>query len=185
MRHFHTCLRLMHIPVLLYNGSHRGGDDISITQEPLACEVSGSGGGVALSDCSVSPAGGIVRGDEILSVNGKILTDVTLSEAQSTLSRAWNSGGVSAALQSILSGGGGLSAAPQSVFSETFPITHAYYLFHRIGSTWLSQFLHRRRTMTKCKCLRPVSSLLMWPPPADDRWVSGTQRLGNCPSCRS
>lgn len=37
--------------------------------------------------------GGIVRGDEILSVNGKILTDVTLSEAQSTLSRAWNSGG--------------------------------------------------------------------------------------------
>lgn len=37
--------------------------------------------------------GGIVRGDEILAVNGKILTDVTLSEAQSTLSRAWNSGG--------------------------------------------------------------------------------------------
>ncbi|XP_073420397.1 harmonin isoform X8 [Dendrobates tinctorius] len=37
--------------------------------------------------------GGIVRGDEILAVNGKILTDVTLSEAQSTLSRAWSSGG--------------------------------------------------------------------------------------------
>ncbi|XP_063800172.1 harmonin isoform X8 [Pseudophryne corroboree] len=37
--------------------------------------------------------GGIVRGDEILAVNGKILTDVTLSEAQSTLAKAWNSGG--------------------------------------------------------------------------------------------
>ncbi|XP_056410878.1 harmonin-like [Hyla sarda] len=37
--------------------------------------------------------GGIVQGDEILSVNGKILMDVTLSEAQSTLSRAWGSGG--------------------------------------------------------------------------------------------
>ncbi|KAM9301653.1 harmonin [Gastrophryne carolinensis] len=37
--------------------------------------------------------GGIVRGDEILAVNGKILTDVTLSEAQSTLARAWSSGG--------------------------------------------------------------------------------------------
>ncbi|XP_069821083.1 harmonin isoform X1 [Dendropsophus ebraccatus] len=37
--------------------------------------------------------GGIVQGDEILAVNGKILLDVTLSEAQSTLSRAWNSGG--------------------------------------------------------------------------------------------
>ncbi|XP_075043655.1 harmonin isoform X2 [Mixophyes fleayi] len=37
--------------------------------------------------------GGIVRGDEILAVNGKILTDVTLSEAQATLAKAWNSGG--------------------------------------------------------------------------------------------
>ncbi|KAM3919082.1 harmonin isoform 2-T2 [Leptodactylus fuscus] len=37
--------------------------------------------------------GGIVRGDEILAVNGKILTDVTLAEAQSTLSRAWSAGG--------------------------------------------------------------------------------------------
>ncbi|KAM5138659.1 harmonin [Mantella aurantiaca] len=37
--------------------------------------------------------GGIVRGDEILSVNGKIMTDVTLSEAQTTLAKAWNSGG--------------------------------------------------------------------------------------------
>ncbi|XP_075423819.1 harmonin isoform X3 [Ascaphus truei] len=37
--------------------------------------------------------GGIVRGDEILAVNGKILTDVTLTEAQATLSKAWNMGG--------------------------------------------------------------------------------------------
>ncbi|XP_068116449.1 harmonin isoform X3 [Hyperolius riggenbachi] len=37
--------------------------------------------------------GGIVRGDEILAVNGKILTDVTLSEAQATLAKAWSSGG--------------------------------------------------------------------------------------------
>lgn len=37
--------------------------------------------------------GGIVRGDEILAVNGKILTDVMLSEAQATLAKAWNSGG--------------------------------------------------------------------------------------------
>ncbi|XP_071987959.1 harmonin-like isoform X2 [Engystomops pustulosus] len=37
--------------------------------------------------------GGVVRGDEILAVNGKILTDVTLSEAQSTLAKAWNAGG--------------------------------------------------------------------------------------------
>ncbi|KAM8939943.1 harmonin isoform 3-T3 [Pelodytes ibericus] len=37
--------------------------------------------------------GGIVKGDEILAVNGKILTDVTLSEAQATLAKAWNVGG--------------------------------------------------------------------------------------------
>ncbi|KAM4722290.1 LOW QUALITY PROTEIN: harmonin [Rhinophrynus dorsalis] len=37
--------------------------------------------------------GGIVRGDEILAVNGKILTDVTLAEAQATLAKAWNMGG--------------------------------------------------------------------------------------------
>ncbi|OCT82151.1 hypothetical protein XELAEV_18024663mg [Xenopus laevis] len=37
--------------------------------------------------------GGIVQGDEILAVNGKILTDVTLTEAQATLMKAWNKGG--------------------------------------------------------------------------------------------
>ncbi|XP_043938808.1 harmonin isoform X1 [Protopterus annectens] len=37
--------------------------------------------------------GGIVKGDEVLAVNGKILTDATLPEAQTTLAKAWNSGG--------------------------------------------------------------------------------------------
>ncbi|XP_069079847.1 harmonin isoform X1 [Pleurodeles waltl] len=37
--------------------------------------------------------GGIVKGDEIMAVNGKILTDVTLTEAQATLTKAWNKGG--------------------------------------------------------------------------------------------
>ncbi|XP_018431184.1 PREDICTED: harmonin-like, partial [Nanorana parkeri] len=33
------------------------------------------------------------QGDEILSVNGKIVTGARLSEAQATLATAWNSGG--------------------------------------------------------------------------------------------
>ncbi|XP_043404878.1 harmonin isoform X1 [Chelonia mydas] len=37
--------------------------------------------------------GGIVKGDEIMAVNGKILVDVTLTEAQTTLAKAWNVGG--------------------------------------------------------------------------------------------
>ncbi|XP_061577423.1 harmonin isoform X2 [Cololabis saira] len=37
--------------------------------------------------------GGIVPGDELMAVNGKILIDATLSEGQSSLARAWNSGG--------------------------------------------------------------------------------------------
>ncbi|XP_069479880.1 harmonin isoform X1 [Ambystoma mexicanum] len=37
--------------------------------------------------------GGIVKGDEIMAVNGKILTDVTVTEAQTTLTKAWNKGG--------------------------------------------------------------------------------------------
>nr|XP_056706947.1 harmonin [Euleptes europaea] len=37
--------------------------------------------------------GGIVKGDEIMAVNGKILLDVKLEEAQATLTRAWNMGG--------------------------------------------------------------------------------------------
>ncbi|XP_075611149.1 harmonin isoform X3 [Balearica regulorum gibbericeps] len=37
--------------------------------------------------------GGIVKGDEILAVNGKILIDSRLTEAQATLAKAWNMGG--------------------------------------------------------------------------------------------
>uniref|UniRef100_A0A8C1JAM9 Usher syndrome 1C n=1 Tax=Cyprinus carpio TaxID=7962 RepID=A0A8C1JAM9_CYPCA len=37
--------------------------------------------------------GGVVSGDEIMAVNGKILTDVTLAEGQTSLAQAWNSGG--------------------------------------------------------------------------------------------
>lgn len=38
--------------------------------------------------------GGIVPGDELMAVNGKILIDATLTEGQNSLARAWNSGGV-------------------------------------------------------------------------------------------
>uniref|UniRef100_A0A665UJ83 Harmonin n=1 Tax=Echeneis naucrates TaxID=173247 RepID=A0A665UJ83_ECHNA len=37
--------------------------------------------------------GGIVPGDELMAVNGKILIDATLNEGQNSLARAWNSGG--------------------------------------------------------------------------------------------
>uniref|UniRef100_A0A3B3XBQ7 Harmonin n=1 Tax=Poecilia mexicana TaxID=48701 RepID=A0A3B3XBQ7_9TELE len=37
--------------------------------------------------------GGIVPGDELMAVNGKILIDATLEEGQNSLARAWNSGG--------------------------------------------------------------------------------------------
>ncbi|XP_043981526.1 harmonin-like isoform X2 [Gambusia affinis] len=37
--------------------------------------------------------GGIVSGDELMAVNGKILIDATLEEGQNSLARAWNSGG--------------------------------------------------------------------------------------------
>ncbi|XP_072322394.1 harmonin isoform X2 [Scyliorhinus torazame] len=37
--------------------------------------------------------GGIVKGDHIMAVNGKILTDATLHEAQTTVAKSWNSGG--------------------------------------------------------------------------------------------
>ncbi|XP_049431124.1 harmonin isoform X1 [Epinephelus fuscoguttatus] len=37
--------------------------------------------------------GGIVPGDELMAVNGKILIDATLTEGQNSLARAWHSGG--------------------------------------------------------------------------------------------
>uniref|UniRef100_A0A670XR00 Harmonin n=1 Tax=Pseudonaja textilis TaxID=8673 RepID=A0A670XR00_PSETE len=39
--------------------------------------------------------GGIVKGDEIMAVNGKILLDAKLDEARAALAKAWNVGGVS------------------------------------------------------------------------------------------
>ncbi|KAM8861358.1 harmonin isoform 2-T2 [Synchiropus picturatus] len=37
--------------------------------------------------------GGVVPGDELMAVNGKILIDATLTAGQNSLARAWNSGG--------------------------------------------------------------------------------------------
>ncbi|XP_033941369.1 harmonin [Pseudochaenichthys georgianus] len=37
--------------------------------------------------------GGVVPGDDLMAVNGKILLDATLTEGQNALARAWNSGG--------------------------------------------------------------------------------------------
>uniref|UniRef100_A0A8C8ZGV1 Harmonin n=1 Tax=Prolemur simus TaxID=1328070 RepID=A0A8C8ZGV1_PROSS len=37
--------------------------------------------------------GGIVKGDEIMAINGKIVTDYTLAEAEAALQKAWNQGG--------------------------------------------------------------------------------------------
>uniref|UniRef100_A0A8D1Y3K5 Harmonin n=1 Tax=Sus scrofa TaxID=9823 RepID=A0A8D1Y3K5_PIG len=36
--------------------------------------------------------GGIVRGDEVMAINGKIITDYTLAEAEAALQKAWNQG---------------------------------------------------------------------------------------------
>ncbi|KAF5918886.1 hypothetical protein HPG69_005927 [Diceros bicornis minor] len=38
------------------------------------------------------PAGGVVKGDEVLAINGKIVTDYTLAEAEAALQKAWNQG---------------------------------------------------------------------------------------------
>uniref|UniRef100_G3WYX5 USH1 protein network component harmonin n=1 Tax=Sarcophilus harrisii TaxID=9305 RepID=G3WYX5_SARHA len=37
--------------------------------------------------------GGIVKGDEIMAINGRIVMDFTLAEAQAALQKAWNQGG--------------------------------------------------------------------------------------------
>ncbi|PNJ47491.1 USH1C isoform 9 [Pongo abelii] len=37
--------------------------------------------------------GGIVKGDEIMAINGKTVTDYTLAEAEAALQKAWNQGG--------------------------------------------------------------------------------------------
>uniref|UniRef100_A0A4W5R866 Usher syndrome 1C n=1 Tax=Hucho hucho TaxID=62062 RepID=A0A4W5R866_9TELE len=42
---------------------------------------------------SVDKHGGIVPGDEVMAVNGKVLTDSSLTEGENSLNLAWNSGG--------------------------------------------------------------------------------------------
>ncbi|XP_029541663.2 harmonin [Oncorhynchus nerka] len=42
---------------------------------------------------SVDKHGGIVPGDEVMAVNGKVLTDSSLTEGENSLDLAWNSGG--------------------------------------------------------------------------------------------
>ncbi|KAL2806391.1 harmonin isoform c [Daubentonia madagascariensis] len=37
--------------------------------------------------------GGIVKGDEVMAINGKTVTDCTLAEAEAALQKAWNQGG--------------------------------------------------------------------------------------------
>lgn len=37
-----------------------------------------------------------MKGDEIMAINGKIVTDYTLAEAEAALQKAWNQGGVRA-----------------------------------------------------------------------------------------
>lgn len=36
--------------------------------------------------------GGIVKGDEVMAINGKVVTDYTLAEAEALLQKAWNQG---------------------------------------------------------------------------------------------
>lgn len=38
------------------------------------------------------PTGGLVKGDEVMAINGKIVTDYTLAEAEAALQKAWNQG---------------------------------------------------------------------------------------------
>lgn len=51
---------------------------------------------ICLLLCPLFPlSGGIVKGDEIMAVNGKVLLDAKLDEARAALAKAWNVGGVS------------------------------------------------------------------------------------------
>lgn len=51
---------------------------------------------VQVNTCLLLPEGGVVKGDEIMAINGKIVTDYTLAEAEAALQKAWNQGGVRA-----------------------------------------------------------------------------------------
>lgn len=43
-----------------------------------------------------------MKGDEIMAINGKIVTDYTLAEAEAALQKAWNQGGVRTSPSSFL-----------------------------------------------------------------------------------
>lgn len=44
-----------------------------------------------------------MKGDEIMAINGKIVTDYTLAEAEAALQKAWSQGGVRPAPPSPIS----------------------------------------------------------------------------------
>lgn len=48
--------------------------------------------GAQLANQPHLPAGGIVKGDEVMAINGKVVTDYTLAEAEALLQKAWNHG---------------------------------------------------------------------------------------------
>ncbi|NWX29407.1 USH1C protein, partial [Notiomystis cincta] len=64
-------------------------------------------------DGAADKHGGIVKGDEILAVNGKILIDSKLAEAQATLAKAWNMGGDWIDLV--------IAASPPKEYDDEFP----------------------------------------------------------------
>ncbi|KAL7992147.1 hypothetical protein Chor_016403 [Crotalus horridus] len=47
----------------------------------------------SFNDIAIVVSGGIVKGDEIMAVNGKVLLDAKLDEARAALAKAWNVGG--------------------------------------------------------------------------------------------
>lgn len=78
-------------------------DALFSAYSPVACQPS-------------FPAGGIVKGDEIMAINGKIVTDYTLAEAEAALQKAWNQGVRTTPLPSSLLG---LPASNPGLFSQT------------------------------------------------------------------
>ena len=78
-------------------------DALFSTYSPVACQPS-------------FPAGGIVKGDEIMAINGKIVTDYTLAEAEAALQKAWNQG---VRTNPLLSSLPGLPASNPGLFSQT------------------------------------------------------------------
>ncbi|EGW12081.1 ATP-binding cassette transporter sub-family C member 8, partial [Cricetulus griseus] len=72
--------------------------------------------------------GGVVKGDEIMAINGKIVTDYTLAEAEAALQKAWNQGG-DLLLKS------GERAQPDSILESRWGRQRSQVHIHH--STWL------------------------------------------------